>query len=683
MKFVERLKDKKIVLYGLGTETEQTIHAWNGSVNIVGLLDGFRTEGEQFGYPILDVKDVVKQKDVLIVVVARPGSCKAIAKRIGDLCREYEVGLFDIRGKDLLQENRVVYDFKSAKGYLKADLVRQINETEVVSFDLFDTLVTRAVLSSDDVAELMRVRLEEKGIKISDFENRRIGAEKKLSRDNAPKLEEIYGVVLADLLDVCISPKELADMEYQIDVDLLQPRKDMVELLEMAKQKGKQIFITTESYYTASQIDAILSLNGIKNVDKVFVSCEFQVGKLLGLYDRVLESVATKNILHIGNDVVSDVEAAKRCGIKAFQIYSVSELLDLVGGLKLTSNINGLADKIKVGMFASEIFNSPFQFESEQRIHVDDAFDVGYLFCAPMMLDFAYWFGEQVENLQLKNILLCARDGYLLKKVYERIYPESKAKYLLTSRISAIRAGTNDESDIDYVNSMKFSGSVETNLKVRYGLDADSIPQCDIDATQTGLRKYTKAILDNCRKKKINNQKYIESLKLNDGSVALFDFVAKGTSQMYIQKLLDNQIIGLYFLQLEPEFMKDKGLEIVPFFKESENSAIFDNYYILEVLLTSPESSVEEFNDKGAPIYAVETRTQEDISCFMRAQEGIIKYVEKFLNLCPGTEIKVNKKIDDVFLTLVHNIEICDKDFLKLKVEDPFFNRMTDITDVL
>ena len=40
-----------IALYGLGTETERFLAA-NPDVKIVGLLDGFRTDGKMFGYPI-------------------------------------------------------------------------------------------------------------------------------------------------------------------------------------------------------------------------------------------------------------------------------------------------------------------------------------------------------------------------------------------------------------------------------------------------------------------------------------------------------------------------------------------------------------------------------------------------------------------------------------------------------
>ncbi len=41
----------------------------------------------------------------------------------------------------------------------------------------------------------------------------------------------------------------------------------------------------------------------------------------------------------------------------------------------------------------------------------------------------------------------------------------------------------------------------------------------------------------------------------------MFDFVAKGTTQMYLQRLFPQHMKGFYFLQLEPEFMAEKGLD--------------------------------------------------------------------------------------------------------------------------
>lgn len=205
------------------------------------------------------------------------------------------------------------------------------------------------------------------------------------------------------------------------------------------------------------------------------------------------------------------------------------------------------------------------------------------------------------------------------------------------------------------------------------------------DAQKQGLMAYSKSILEVAKQKKHNNLKYIESLHLGDGNIAFFDFVAKGTSQMYTQKLIKNHICGFYFLQLEPEYMKEKNLEIVPFYTEEERSesAIFENYYILETILTSPDPSVEEFDGDGKPLYAKETRTQKDIKCVMDVQRGIVEYVKRYLELCPENQRVINKRMDEVFLQLLRNIKITDMEFLNLTVEDQFFNRMTELTTIL
>lgn len=61
-----------------------------------------------------------------------------------------------------------------------------------------------------------------------------------------------------------------------------------------------------------------------------------------------------------------------------------------------------------------------------------------------------------------------------------------------------------------------------------------------------------------------------------------------------MSRIVDAHLKGFYFLRLEEEQMKDRNLDIVSFYESSErdNSVIFDDYYILETMLTSPMPSV-------------------------------------------------------------------------------------------
>ena len=95
-------KGVRTALYGLGTETEKALRELEPDYQIVGLLDSFKEDGWLYGKPIISLPKIMEAGVKLIIVVARPGSCRAIAKKIGPRCQQSGNGLIDIRGRDLL-----------------------------------------------------------------------------------------------------------------------------------------------------------------------------------------------------------------------------------------------------------------------------------------------------------------------------------------------------------------------------------------------------------------------------------------------------------------------------------------------------------------------------------------------------------------------------------------------------
>ena len=669
-------KDKKIALYGLGTETERFLSEYGDSLCIVGILDGFREDGEIYGYPIIPISEAVANGVSLIIVVARPGSCKAIAKRIGALCIEKKIALFDVRGKDLLAVNDVSYVFSGLEGYTGQSLLEKIEKSDVISFDFFETLIARIEMCYTDLFELIDLKLKEKGIIIPDFARRRLYAEKELSKSHAPRLEEIYGFLL-EAADVhSVSAGELADFEWMLDQKTIIERKDVCGICKSAISAGKTVCITSDTYYSREQIGSIVDRFGLSDVSEIFASCEYGVSKTQGLYSFLKERYPGKKILHIGDDETTDIEKASEYGIETQRIYNGADLYDYLGGFGLGNEIKSYSDRVKVGMLIASVFNSPFWFEeASQKVSVKDSFGIGYSFCAPMITDFVLWMKRKAEEQDYKQLLFCARDGYLPIKLYEKVATSAKSFYFLSSRTAAIRAGMENPEDIEYVDSMKYFGSADEALKRRFGIDAANVSCAERE----------EEILRKSKIQRENYKKYIDKLNMDEGSIGMFDFVAKGTTQMYLQKLFDQHIKGFYFLQLEPEFMADKGLDIEPFYSDEEKnrSAIFDNYYILETILTAPYPQLEEFDGNGNPVFAEETRSKTDIEVFEKAQKGITEYFEKYVELVPEAVRIENKTLDEKILSLVNKIRIMDEDFLKLKVEDPFFGRMTDIRDVI
>lgn len=676
-------KGCKIAIYGLGIETERILGEIGEAFQVVGLLDSYQSSGNLYGKPIISMGFAVEESVNLILVAARPGSCRAIARRIGGICREKQIALFDIRGNDLCDLRRVVYNFKEVSGYTKSQVMQKASTYDVISFDLFDTLIMRKVLFQSDVFELVNDRLKQHGIIIEDFPEKRMASEKELSRERSPKLFEIYSHMRHTYGVAEIEPEQMAVMEWEIDCGLLVPRREVCRLLSDLERQGKKIYIVSDSYYNKKQIVRILKQCGITRYTDIFVSCEYGKGKLQGLFWEFKEATDAWSYCHIGDDVVADVEYAEKNGISTCRLYNGIDFLEQTGYMGLWDYTQCLADRIKIGMFVANIFNSPFQFESEEcQIAVSAAYDIGYIFFAPMICDFVLWFREQADKYQLENILFCARDGYLVKQLYDELCNQISSVYFLTSRMAAIRAGMESEEDIKYVESMKFSGSLFRQLEERFGIQVDTKKQENV---RTGLQDYQQEILKRAAINRKNYDTYIEQLDIKKGTTGFFDFVAKGTTQMYIGRLMEQHLKGIYFLRLDQEQMKGTDLDIISFYdtEEMNNSVIFRDYYILETMLTAPMPSVKEFDGNGRPVYAEETRKESDIRCFQEAQEGIRGYFREYLKLCPISARKINKNLDELLLSLVHGIEITDSDFLNLKVEDPFFNRMTDMTDII
>ena len=82
---------------------------------------------------------------------------------------------------------------------------------------------------------------------------------------------------------------------------------------------------------------------------------------------------------------------------------------------------------------------------------------------------------------------------------------------------------------------------------------------------------------------KIPSSPSIERLGMDEctGRIGLIlDKSKEQRVKYHLQRLFSQHMKGFYFLQLEPEFMADKGLDIVPFYSDEEknSSEIFDNY---------------------------------------------------------------------------------------------------------
>ena len=157
-----------------------------------------------------------------------------------------------------------------------------IDEADVISFDLFDTLVIRPYWQPKDLFLHLEYLYKSEG-----FCNARTKAEK-LSRKNIgfgvdTSLDRIYQFIPEKYR--CLKEKEL-ELEY----DTLQINPEIFEIFDYAKNLGKKIIISSDMYLPLSFIERVLSKFNIAGYSKVYISSEYKKTKISGkLYKQIIE----------------------------------------------------------------------------------------------------------------------------------------------------------------------------------------------------------------------------------------------------------------------------------------------------------------------------------------------------------------------------------------------------------
>lgn len=298
----------------------------------------------------------------------------------------------------------------------KTELLSVIKKYDYISFDVFDTLIFRTVTKPSDIFLIVEKLFEKKyDKKLITFHIKRTYAEA-YARNKEKKeinLDDIYRE-----LDYDVNTKrKLKVLELNCELDNCMANVPMVELLNCCRKLGKKIIITTDMYLPRVFFERVLGKIGV-NYDKLFISGEFGVTKRNGgLYEVVLNTLGidSNQIIHIGDDPHNDIDMPSKYGIKSIErLYNDVEIESYLDIKHHSSNIK------------LNHLNSIFKQTFHNYYHSPSEFRIGYTVYGPFIYSFCKWVHHKKSELALDKLLFLARDGYLLKKVYEAMYPEDQ-----------------------------------------------------------------------------------------------------------------------------------------------------------------------------------------------------------------------------------------------------------------
>ena len=336
-----------------------------------------------------------------------------------------------------------------------------IEEVDVVSFDVFDTIFIRRIADPDlikiPVARFIAEKANSLGIEISWLEVATLrqqieNQQRQINGQSYPDFEANYDDFMPEMLSQVFNDKlpdnffnVVADYEIKLENAVLVARQALVDWIISLKQRGKRLFLVSDIYLPARYIERFVVDKNLQDYfESVISSADSFNAKASGTAFPLIEqrfNLDRSRWLHIGDNPISDGIRPLEFGIRALVIDDPAE-----------RQRKSLAEKYNHYSTHTTFWKGRnlqqlmLPLEAENAEH-DELFVQGFNQFGFLFGYFMQRLAEQCKTLKLKRIYFCSREGWMLKKCWELFAPwyfpqgdVPEAKYLYVSRIALAKA---------------------------------------------------------------------------------------------------------------------------------------------------------------------------------------------------------------------------------------------------
>lgn len=561
--------------------------------------------------------------------------------------------------------------------YFTALLAHKISfaaiDAKIVSFDLFDTLVTRPFLHPSGARDYL-AHLVEKNFGLMDFATLRSRAETvarmKLGHDVDCTI--IYDTManMAELRG--ISAADIRELELDTERHLLKPRATLVDSVGELARSGKRIVAVSDMYFNAEELRHVLPPVVSEALRKIHVSCENGWRKDTAeawLHLPKVENVPTGQWLHVGDNEHSDVQLPLAMGfIHPVHVLRSSSLLDVVPALRSlrpkSGQLDRWQDQLWLGLVANHFNeladNRPTTFG--QHLIIEEPETLGYTVIGPLVLDYITWLARLTLDSGAGRILFLSREGFLLQRAFQKLQMASphlnsvQASYLLVSRRGVNTPALRTIEDLAGIFNAPYTGSLENLLNARLGARIAAVatkhlgrpfvanevflPQMSTRIIDW-LRPVAVIILDIAREERDLYMKYWET-QAGEANVIVADIGYAGTIQTQLSKLTGHTLGGAYFAakQAMDQVQVNDGWACARFFDERRGdpseSPVMKYHLMLEAILTSPDGQFSHFESGSGTPLAVHFPNAVNTSkwnLIERIQAGAQQFIDDVCNV--------------------------------------------------
>lgn len=556
-----------------------------------------------------------------------------------------------------------------SKSINKNFLIEALRKADVISFDIFDTLITRRIYSPEDIFSII-----EQKYKLDHFKEKRIQADsiarKQLGRDI--NLDDIYTV-----LQSSFNAKKLTrakEFEQQLEIEFCIPRTEILEIFRSLIAERKTVILVSDMYLASSTIKAMLKKCGYIGYQKLYLSNDLNARKdTKTIWQFVRQDYPHQKIVHIGDNRLSDITYPKEFSIDTIEIPSGKTLAKQSSiNQYMGDSPNNIDDSIFWGTIINGfLFNSPFTPVQ----YIGNLSTLGYLFYGPIFdAFFAYITSHTTSKDQL---LFLSREGYYLQKLYLKYAKLShltplKNYYFLASRRATTFANFNSADDIiKFTQSNYYQGSLANwfsqLLDITIDLEDSEDPvitlPADLAKIQPYITKYAPKIIQQSCNAKTNYIAYIKQTvgKLNK-TTKLIDLGYSGTIQYELSKMLKRDLCGIYLASSEHIKQLSPSSRLSFLFDTRQNPTykkIYEYSLVLEFFLSAPQGQLIGFKKGGKPFYNNETLNSAKKATIQEIKCGTEKYlsdITKIKDLIPSYSISTEALLQFYTFCIEQNI---------------------------
>lgn len=297
-----------------------------------------------------------------------------------------------------------------------------MTDYRVYSFDIFDTLLLRPYTDPQEVWKILEEREQVHGFAKARKKADAVTFKFAVSSGGETTIEEAY----------CMIPQYqyLMEKEMSLEREVLRANPEMLKLWIKLGQEGKRRIIISDMYLPAVFIKSVLCEKGFEGWDGFYLSRDFNVRKSTGrLFEVMLkaENVKPENVLHIGDNPDSDVKQPKALGIQTQHYQKV--INRLYNDCPFTCYINGrLSGALAIGWHQYKYDNPHHSYWNK----------LGYMLGGVLGYLYISWIAQICKRININHLMFVGRDGYILEKICNSLYPEIKTDYFFAPRLTSI-----------------------------------------------------------------------------------------------------------------------------------------------------------------------------------------------------------------------------------------------------